>query len=70
MTRVGAVDLAFLLAVARGARPRGGGALPLVLSFKDVHQPCGGGKQAELRLHLFGFDGFGAASNGDHRPGC
>jgi hypothetical protein len=30
----------------------GGGALPPVLSFKDVHQPCGGGKRAELRLHL------------------
>jgi hypothetical protein len=30
----------------------GGGALPLVLRFKDVHQPCGGGKRAGLRLHL------------------
>jgi hypothetical protein len=50
--RVGAADLAFLLAVVGGAWPRGGGAVPLVLSFKDVHQPCGGGKQAELRLHL------------------
>jgi hypothetical protein len=29
-----------------------------------------GGKRAELRLHLFGFDGFGAASNGDRWPGC
>jgi hypothetical protein len=23
-----------------------------VLSFKDVHQPCGGGERAGLRLHL------------------
>jgi hypothetical protein len=30
----------------------GGGALSLVLGFKDVHQPCGGGKRAELRIHL------------------
>jgi hypothetical protein len=31
----------------------GGGVLPLVLSFKDVaRQPFGGGKRAELRLHL------------------
>jgi hypothetical protein len=30
----------------------GGGALPPVLSFKDVHQPRGGGKRAELWLHL------------------
>jgi hypothetical protein len=30
----------------------GGGTLPPVLHFKDVHQPCGGGKRAELRLHL------------------
>jgi hypothetical protein len=30
----------------------GGGALPPVLRFKDVHQPCGGGKRAGLRLHL------------------
>jgi hypothetical protein len=30
----------------------GGGALLSVLRFKDVHQPCGGGKRAELRLHL------------------
>jgi hypothetical protein len=29
-----------------------------------------GGKRAVLRLHLFGFDGFGAASNGDRWPGC
>jgi hypothetical protein len=33
------------------------------------------GKRAVLRLHLsrlhlFGFDGFGAASNGDRWPGC
>jgi hypothetical protein len=50
--RVGAADLTFLIVVAGGARPRGGGALPPVLSFKDVHQPCGGGKRAELQLHL------------------
>jgi hypothetical protein len=37
---------------ARGARPRGGDALPPVLSFKDVHQPCGGGERARLRLRL------------------
>jgi hypothetical protein len=30
----------------------GGGALPPVLSFKDVHQPCGGGERDGLRLHL------------------
>jgi hypothetical protein len=35
-----------------GARPRGGAALPPVLSFKDVHQPCGGGERAGLRLRL------------------
>jgi hypothetical protein len=29
-----------------------GGALPPVLSFKDVHQPRGGGEQAGLRLRL------------------
>jgi hypothetical protein len=29
-----------------------------------------GGKRAVLRLHLFGFDGFGAASNGDRWSGC
>jgi hypothetical protein len=40
------------LSFAGGARPRGGGALPPVLSFKDVHQPCGGGEQAGLRLRL------------------
>jgi hypothetical protein len=26
--------------------------LPLAFSFKDVHQPCGGGERVELRLHL------------------
>jgi hypothetical protein len=50
--RVGATDLVFLRAAARGALPRGGGALPPVLSFKDVHQPCSGGEQAGLRLRL------------------
>jgi hypothetical protein len=35
-----------------GARPRGGGALPPVLGFKDVHQPCSGGERAEPRLRL------------------
>jgi hypothetical protein len=30
----------------------GGGDLPPVLRFKDVHQPCEGGKRAELWLHL------------------
>jgi hypothetical protein len=40
------------LSSAGGAHPRGGGALPPVLSFKDVHQPCGGGERAGLRLRL------------------
>jgi hypothetical protein len=40
------------LSSAGGARPRGGSALPPVLSFKDVHQPCGGGERAGLRLRL------------------
>jgi hypothetical protein len=40
------------LSSAGGARPRGGGTLLPVLSFKDVHQPCGGGERAGLRLHL------------------
>jgi hypothetical protein len=35
-----------------GARPCGSGALPPVLGFKDVHQPRGGGEQAESRLCL------------------
>jgi hypothetical protein len=26
--------------------------LPPAFGFKDVHQPCGGGKRVELRLHL------------------
>jgi hypothetical protein len=51
LLHVGAADLTFLLA-AGSARPRGGGALPPVLSLKDVHQPCGGGERAELRLRL------------------
>jgi hypothetical protein len=40
------------LSSAGGARPCGSGALPLVLGFKDVHQPCGGGERAEPRLCL------------------
>jgi hypothetical protein len=40
------------LSSAGGARPRGGGALPPVLGFKDVHQPCGGGERAGPRLRL------------------
>jgi hypothetical protein len=40
------------LSSAGGAWPRGGGALPSVLSFKDVRQPCGGGERARLWLHL------------------
>jgi hypothetical protein len=35
-----------------GARPCGSDALPLVLGFKDVHQPRGGGERAEPRLRL------------------
>jgi hypothetical protein len=37
---------------AGGARPCGSGALPSVLGFKDVHQPCGGGERAEPRFCL------------------
>jgi hypothetical protein len=40
------------LSSAGGARPRGGGALPPVLGFKDIHQPCSGGERAGLRLRL------------------
>jgi hypothetical protein len=40
------------LSSAGGARPHGGGALPPVLSFKDFHQPCGGGERAGLQLRL------------------
>jgi hypothetical protein len=40
------------LPFAGGARPCGSGALPPVLGFKDVHQPRGGGEQAESRLRL------------------
>jgi hypothetical protein len=36
----------------RGARPCGSGALPLVLGFKDVHQPRDGGERAEPWLCL------------------
>jgi hypothetical protein len=35
-----------------GVRPCGSGTLPPVLGFKDVHQPRGGGEQAEPRLRL------------------
>jgi hypothetical protein len=39
------------------------------LSCGSIFRPPSpwGGKRAVLRLHLFGFDGFGAASNW---PGC
>jgi hypothetical protein len=40
------------LSSAGGARPCGSGALPLVLGFKDVHQPRGGGERAEPLLRL------------------
>jgi hypothetical protein len=40
------------LSSAGGARPCGSGALPPVLGFKDVHQPCGGGERAEPRFRL------------------
>jgi hypothetical protein len=37
---------------AGGARPCGSDALPLVLGFKDVHQPCSGEERAESRVRL------------------
>jgi hypothetical protein len=37
---------------AGGVWPCGSGALPLVLGFKDVHEPHGGGERAEPRLRL------------------
>jgi hypothetical protein len=40
------------LSSAGGVRSYGSGALPPVLGFKDVHQPRGGGEQAEPRLCL------------------
>jgi hypothetical protein len=40
------------LSSAGGAQPREGGALPPVLGFKDVHQPCDGGERARPRLRL------------------
>ena len=40
------------LPFAGGARPCGSIVLPPVLGFKDVHQPRGGGEQAEPRLCL------------------
>jgi hypothetical protein len=57
---------------AIGKLPVGATLLPPAFGGKDVHQPCEGGQRAKLRLrpHLFGFDGFGAAFNGDRRPGC
>jgi hypothetical protein len=36
------------LSSAGGAWPCGSDTLPPVLGFKDVHQPCGDGEQAEL----------------------
>jgi hypothetical protein len=36
----------------RGVRPCGSDALPPVLGFKDVHQPCGGGERVEPRFCL------------------
>jgi hypothetical protein len=40
------------LSSAGGVGPRGGGALPPVLGFKDVHQPCGDGERAGPQLRL------------------
>jgi hypothetical protein len=40
------------LSSAGGAWPCGSGTLPLVLGFKDVHQPHGCGERAEPRLRL------------------
>ena len=65
-----AAIIAYLCKMSVGAT-----LLPPAFGGKDVHQPCEGGKRAKLRLHLsclhlFGFDGFGAASIGDHWPGC
>jgi hypothetical protein len=40
------------LSSAGGARPCGSSILPPVLGFKDVHQPRGGGEQAEPWLRL------------------
>jgi hypothetical protein len=37
---------------ARGARPCGSDALPPMLGFKGVHQPCGGEERAKPRLRL------------------
>jgi hypothetical protein len=42
-------DLAFFLLLLEERNLVGVGALPPVLSFKDVHQPRGGGKRAGLR---------------------
>jgi hypothetical protein len=42
----------YCLSSAGGAQPRGGGALPPVLRFMDVHQPCIGGERAGPRLRL------------------
>jgi hypothetical protein len=35
-----------------GVWPCGSSALPSMLGFKDVHQPCDGGERAEPRLRL------------------
>ena len=47
--RDGAADLAFFLVLLEERDLMGVGALPLVLSFKDVHQPRGVAKRAGLR---------------------
>jgi hypothetical protein len=47
--RDGAADLAFFLVLLEEHDLMGVGALPLVLSFKDVHQPRSGGKRTGLR---------------------
>jgi hypothetical protein len=50
--RDGAAELAFFLLLLEERDLVGVGALPPVLSFKDVHQPCRDGERAELRLRL------------------
>jgi hypothetical protein len=42
-----AAIIAYLCKMSVGAT-----LLPPAFGFKDVHQPCGGGKRDELRLHL------------------
>jgi hypothetical protein len=48
-------------------QPREGGQWAEPRLHPTRLQLFGGGKRAVLRLHLFGFDGFGAASNADSR---